>query len=511
MKKKIVLFQPFVFSSERMFFSVPMALLGISRVLDKEGYEIKIITPRTHPNYIESIVKEAKDSICVGVSSITGQPINDNLEVSKALKKQLPNIPIVWGGWHPSMLPVETINNENVDIVVKGQGERTFPELVHALEKNKSLKKIKGIVYKTNTGKIIINEDRPLETLDNFPLLPYHLLDVEKYITPTDFGERSLYYYSSIGCPQRCLFCLEPAVNKSHWVGLSPEKAADEITSLKNKYHLDSVQINDSNFFISESRAVKFAQRLIDNNTNIKWGNANGRARQMSLYRDKTWGLLKKSGLTSILVGAESGDNKTLEYMQKDITIQDTLKLISKCAQYDIKALCAFLVGFPRDESNLASQKIVDKELRSAYKLIDKLLKINPKTRVWISLYLPYPSSGFFDLSHKLGIKIPNKLEDWHDYLISAESAKNIKLRLPWITKKQAFEALMCSNYIFFFLGSDSLELTLKGIKKLYKKVFIVPFFKLAKFIVSVRWKYKFFGFPVDFYLFETLRNHFSY
>src|SRR3989344_254800 len=134
MKKKIVLFQHFVFSEERMYFNIPLALLGISRILDKEEYEIKIITPLTHKDYVEAVVSEAKDAICFGASVITGQAVNNSLKVSKALKAKYPELPIIWGGWHPSILPVETIKNENVDIVVKGQGERTFAELVHASE-----------------------------------------------------------------------------------------------------------------------------------------------------------------------------------------------------------------------------------------------------------------------------------------------------------------------------------------------------------------------------------------
>jgi len=510
-KGKVVLFQPFIFSGNRMYYSVPLAMLGISRLLDKEGYQIKIITPRTHKNYVKAAVREAQNAICFGVSTITGQPISDNLKVARALKAKYPNLPIVWGGWHPSILPQETIKDENVDIVVKGQGERTFTELVHALKQKKSLKNILGIVYKNNRGKIIENPDRPLESLDNFPPIPYHLVDVEKFITPAEFGKRSLSYYSSYGCPHRCLFCVEPVVSKHHWVGVSPERAADEITEIKKKYNLDSMQIIDSNFFIGEDRAKRFAERLIKNNTNIKWGNANGRARQLSQYCHSTWRLLKKSGLTHILVGAESGDNKTLEYMKKDITIQDTIKLAKACAKYDIKILCAFLVGFPRTNSRQESHKIITKEIKEAYKLIDRLLLIYPRIRMMLSLFLPYPSSGLFEQSQMLGVEIPTRLEDWHDYLITAEKATSIKVRQKWVTKSQAFEVMMCSKYIFFFLDADSLSLSTMKTENRFIKLALTTVFKMAKSVVSLRWKYKYFGLPIDFYLFNILRNYFSY
>ena len=180
MKKKIILVRPLVFSKTRMYYGAPLALLAISRLLaDENNYNIKIFDPTVNKNYIDSIIKEAKDALCLGISALTGYSIFDGLRIARAVKKKYPKLPIVWGGWHPSILPLETIKDPLVDMVVVGQGERTFTELVHALEHKQSLKNIKGLIYKTKTGKIISNPPRPLESLDNFPAIPYHLIDAE--------------------------------------------------------------------------------------------------------------------------------------------------------------------------------------------------------------------------------------------------------------------------------------------------------------------------------------------
>ena len=235
MRKKIVLVRPLVFSKTRPYYGAPLALLAISRILATQGYTIKIIDPISHKNYKNAVIKESKNAICLGISSLTGYSIYDGLQIAIAVKKKYPHLPIVWGGWHPSILPLETIKDSNVDIVVKGQGERTFTELVHALEHKKSLKNILGIVYKTKNGKIVNNPERPIEPLDNFPPIPYHLINAEKFIVPQEYGQRSLLYYTSYGCPHRCLFCVEQIVNHRRWMGLSPERAAEEIDQLKNK------------------------------------------------------------------------------------------------------------------------------------------------------------------------------------------------------------------------------------------------------------------------------------
>jgi anaerobic magnesium-protoporphyrin IX monomethyl ester cyclase len=507
-KGKVVLFQPYVFSATRPYYGAPLQLLGISRNLDQEGYEIKIITPITHENHIEDAVKEAEGAICFGITTMTGYSIYDGLNAARAIRKKYPKMPIVWGGWHPSILPVETCEDTNVDIVVKGQGERTFTELVHALESGSDIKDIIGICYKDKNGKVIENPDRPIESLDNFPPIPYHLVDIQKFLCAQEYGDRSLQYYTSFGCPHRCIFCVEQIVNKQHWAGLSPEKAAEEIDTLKKKYNIDSVQIIDSNFFVGPDRGKRFAKRLLELGTNIKWGNVNGRVRQLANLSDETWELMKKSGLECVLVGAEAGDQETLDYMKKDITVDDTLRLTEKCGKYDVKILASFLSGFPRSKDPKECHAIITKEMNASFKLIDKMFAIYPRIRMMFALYLPYPSTALFAQSKELGLEIPKKLEEWNEYLIAAEDATKMKVRQKWITEKQARTMLMSSIYIFFFKDPDSFNLVTRKINNKVYKSFLWIGFQVGKTFASLRWRFKFFDFPIDFYFYNWMRKY---
>jgi hypothetical protein len=107
-----------------------------------------------------------------------------------------------------------------------------------------------------------------------------------------------------------------------------------------------------------------------------------------------------------------------------------------------------------------------------------------------------------------MGLEIPSKLEDWHDYLMSAEDASNMNVRQKWITSSQASLVLMLSIYIFFFKDPDSFELVTAKIKNLFKKSFLYLGFKTFQLIVDFRWKYKYFGLPVDFYFYNFLRKY---
>lgn len=507
MGKKIVLFHPNPFSATRPYYGAPLGVLAISRVLVEEGYEIKIIHPVTHKKFKEAILEECKGALCFGISSITGYQIYEGRDVAKEVRENYPELPIVWGGWHPSILPMETIKDKYVDIVVKGQGERTFTELVHCIEKGGDKSEIVGITYKEN-GRVINNSDRPLESLNNFPPIPYHLIDVEKFMNNLEFGSRSLNYYTSYGCPHRCGFCVEEIVTKKRWADLSAERVVDEIEDMKKKYNIDAVAIIDSNFFTNKNRVREISELMLERNVNIKWGNVNGRTATLKKYDDKLWALMKKSGMECILTGAESGDQETLDYMLKDIDKNDVLEMARQCNNYDIKVLCSYLVGFPWSKDVKICREKVDKEIKISLLQIKELFKIHPRIRFMFALYLPYPSTTLFNKAKSLGLELPETFEDWSKFLIAAEDATELKVRQKWIKEYHARLVLMLSIYIFFFLDPDSYDLVGDKIKSRAFKFFYFIGFHSFKTVVRLRWKFMFFKLPVDFFMYNLLRKH---
>ena len=124
------------------------------------------------------------------------------------------------------------------------------------------------------------------------------------------------------------------------------------------------------------------------------------------------------------------------------------------------------------------------------------------------ALYLPYPSTALFQQSRDLGLEIPSKLIDWHDYLMAAEDATKMNIRQKWITDEQARRILMISIYIFFFKDPDSFSLVTSKITNIPYKIFLLFGFNIFKLFVNLRWKLKYFKLPYDFYLYNYLRQH---
>ncbi len=245
----IILFQPLVGKEWSVINSprLPLGLLHAAKIVAGE-YQIRLIDMAVENNWKEILKNEIdKKPICFALSCKTGSQIKYALEASSFVK-QSSEIPIVWGGMHPTLLPEKTLVNKNIDILVQGDGEITFYELVKALVQKKSLKDILGISYKKNGG-IIFNPPRPSVDLDGLPRIPYGLIDIKKY-TMTMEGKGSIDICSSRGCQNKCGFCYNSA-NNSRWIGMRPEKFIEELEStlgLSNK--IKHVRIIDDDFFL---------------------------------------------------------------------------------------------------------------------------------------------------------------------------------------------------------------------------------------------------------------------
>ena len=198
----------------------PHSLLAVAAPVLKAGYSVKLFDQRTQ-TINEDILSRfiSNDLICVGISSMTGTQIRNALQFSKLIRKLTDGkVPVVWGGPHPSIIPEQTVMNENVDVVVIGEGEDSFLELVRAIESKNKLSDVKSVMYK-NGEKNVKTEERALLDIEDLLPVPWQLIDVEKYIhrdmyikecsRVLDLGQ------TSRGCPYQCGFCCSATIRKS--------------------------------------------------------------------------------------------------------------------------------------------------------------------------------------------------------------------------------------------------------------------------------------------------------
>lgn len=417
MKHKVVLYNP-----KAEFYTMPLALLAIGSYLNASKFEVIIIDGRLEADPMLKISEAlSENALCFATTVLTGNIIKDALSVSRKVKEKFPKIPVIWGGWHASLFPNETLAELSIDVVVRGQGEVAFAELLEKLSSNASLHGLQGISFKEN-GTIIVNPERTMQDINKFPAFNYDLIPVNDYIKLS--GRKQLDYISSQGCRFRCTFCADPFVYNRGWYGYSPQRMGDEIEALWHKYHFDHVHLQDETYFTNKKRVAAIAQEFIDRKLPISWF-ATMRADQGFRLEDEIWELCKKSGLEKVMIGVEAGSQDMLDWMKKDIKIEQVFACAEKCLKYDIAINFSAIVGFPGETEESINETIrVSKELR----------KMSHKFQVAVYFFKPYPGNEIADLLIKQGFEFPKGLDGWanFDFVGSVES--------DWISTKKVKE-----------------------------------------------------------------------
>ena len=396
---KVVLYNP-----QAVFFTMPLALLAIGSELDPDVYEVVVIDGRLDADAESTVLSHIDSALCLGVTVLTGAPISDALRISRAAKRARPDVPVVWGGWHPSMFARECLGESCVDVTVRGQGEETFAEIVARLAAGRSLEGCAGCTVRLGDGTIHENPPRPLAPVDKFRAHDYGMIPVERYFELK--GKRQLDYISSQGCNFRCAFCSDPFVYGRKWVGLEPTRMAMRLHELWERYRFDDVNFQDETFFTRRDRVQALADRIVESGMKITWAGTM-RADQGVRLPDAVWARCKQSGLRRLLVGVESGSNEMLKRIRKDIRIEQVFHTAQQMLKYDIAGHFPFIVGFP-DESDASIQATLDcaKRLRS----------LSPEFLTPIYYFKPYPGSELVIEAVARGFRLPQTLEAWSEF-----------------------------------------------------------------------------------------------
>ena len=239
----------------------PAGLLTIAAPLLEAGFDVQIIDAAVDPDWLQSVETAVRDALCLGVSLLTGPMIHGAVQASRSAKRVKPNLPVIYGGWHPTLLPEQTLAESSVDAVVRHQGELTFRELVQRLSKGHSLDGLAGCWHKAD-HEIRSNPDRPAPSLQDLPPLAYHLADFDAYERAG--GGRKLPYATSVGCPYTCRYCTDTVFYNRRFDPYDVERTVAEVPALVRRHRIDEVALLDSNFLVNVRRAAAIAQGFLD-------------------------------------------------------------------------------------------------------------------------------------------------------------------------------------------------------------------------------------------------------
>lgn len=430
----IILFQPQNGFYDLIRRDIPLGLLSIARYLHQD-YDIIIIDQR-FSGWKEKLISELRrNPICVGITSVTGKQISFGLSASR-LVKQTSDVPVVWGGVHPTSAPRQTLEDRNVDVVIQGEGEIAFYELVKALEAHRELSNIRGIWYKENGEIKNISQGPPLN-LNELPPLPYHLVNRDNYekysrlalggnVFPLEVGR---------GCLFRCIYCHNSSSYKRRgWHFLSAEKIVEEVKRLRNFFKVDVIDLVDDCFSSNRQRIERLIDLLEKENLGNRW-NCEARINDLREFDDKMLDRLAKVGLNEISIGVETGSPRIMKLIQKDVIIEDVIKVNKKLSKYSFRPQFNFMCGYVTE---------TERELRMSTELVLRLLKDNPKANIQcFVLVTPYPATKYYDMAVENGLRPPENLGEWACF-----NPDDWITYVPWLSKrkKRLLECLYVSS-----------------------------------------------------------------
>ena len=322
----------------------------ISAVLKKAGHDIKLVFMTLSEDYSKFYTKselEQLSNLCsgsklIGISSFVSTS-KRAIQIIKYLEKRHPNIPLIWGGIHATISPKECI--KDCKIVCVGEGEQAILDLVNAIERRKSINKIKNIwIRNKNTNKIIRNPVRPLiDDLDSIPLPDY---DTENhYILENNnlrkFKEEDLggaiFFLTGRGCPYGCDYCSNSLLNELYkgkrkkivrWH--SPEIIIKGILELRKKFPtLNYFDIRDDTFSLRPINDIKKFCKLYKEKINLRF-KCLGDPRTIS---DEKIQLLVDAGCTDIIIGIQGEERVNREIYHRNQTNEGVLnaaKILNK-------------------------------------------------------------------------------------------------------------------------------------------------------------------------------------
>lgn len=443
--KKVLLFFPRTgWDTEGVNLSLPLPLMYLAGPLERAGYAVQIVDQRIHPQWREVIRRELREGnvIAFGVSTMTGRQLLGAREASLLVRKCDPSVPILWGGVHPTLLPEQTLqNNDYIDAICVGEGEEVFTQWVQAIDKDAPWEDVPGITFRRK-GECIAHRRLPPTVNPNEHVRPaYHLVDMKRYVTTRLFGERDFILMMSRGCPHQCTYCYETAFNiNNQWRAVEPKLAVDEIEHVQKTYGVTAVTFMDDLFFAKKKWAEAMADEILHRKLNMTF-RADIRVDYAVGFGVDYLKKMREAGFKYMFVGVESGSNRILKFIKKQITRDKILESARVFHEAGVSPHCSFMAGYPTESME---------EVLQTLSLMLEITEICPNaTTSNLQIYAPYPGTELFTWCLEHGMKMPQTIDDW------ASSSFNRVNEHVWIGNKDQ-DFLRKASYFTYFLDGNT-------------------------------------------------------
>lgn len=458
---------------------IPQGLIYLASAIKHSGHNVTIHDEALMTDPEESLQEILNyDADIVGLSVYT-EPWNLRRSqlISKALKAKSKTKTVIWGGWHPSLYPHTCLENEHVDIVVRGPGEKIICELLNALEHSSSLREIPGLLYKEN-GAVLETGPICLDPHYLYPPLDFSLININAYLKHHDQGTGILQYVTSRGCHGRCTFCCMAYLFKGLVTRKPKNLIVTELSYLVRHHPVRGIHFSDDNAFRNDEEARQLSNIIteVTDGNGMPWRCA-VRIDTLSRLSDKTFQVLTKSGCKGFSIGIESGADRVLKLMRKGFRLTRVHDGLKRLADHGIDHnLFFFMVGFPGETTEESPKTLA---------FARKIRLMFPKSDLIIYVYRPWapdPSLAFWSPLSTCTDAV-DALEKYY-----AEYVRPFRI---------AGKKVSLLNHYLIASRQPQNQQTVKqsSLRRLYRK------------LTLTRVKYNIFSFPFEYYLSKQMKR----
>lgn len=460
---------------------MPLGPLYLARLLEEAGYGVHIVDQRVEDDVhakLDALLE--KNVLWVGISVMTGEPVRHALELAKYLRGKT-DVPLLWGGIHPTILPEQTLENENVDYVLRGKGERSVLAFTEFLCGRGKLDDVPGLTYREDGG-IKSNEEDCEGDWGEMPMVNYDLIDVSRY-GRVGFDDNIFSIMTSRNCPFKCTFCYNSSLKTPKpWMPDSLDYVKKHIDYILERYHPDYLSFIDDDFFVDLGRAREILEYIEGKAPKMKIGFRGARVSDLLKLDDGFFDLMERVNTKHINIGVESGSDRILKIMKKGMTADMAVELNRRLAgRPALLPLYNFFSGIPQETED---------DIRMSTRLVLQLVKENPHCQIsGYHQYTPYPGNKLFEEAVAAGYKAPQSLEEWGSQRFE-DNARNC----PWINAKR--RRLLDMIYSMIYFVDNKYDMYIAGQNWFLKMM--LPFVRTYKPIARARLRRHFTAFPVE-------------
>ena len=386
---------------------LPLGLAYVAASLEKAGFEVQVLDNYLLEKQIDQVKLELKrlnpEIVGITCSSAT---YSRCIETAKAVKETLPSCKVVVGGWHPSYEPDSMLQHPEIDYVVMGEGERAIVDLATIITKgegDQAIATIPGVACRRGE-KTVKNPPQFITNLDALPFPARHLLPMHMYDRRIEYLNVNPVDNMNImrGCPYNCAFCETKRLWGTACRSFSPARVVEEIKHLMANHGTKGIYFINDNFTIKKKETFELCNLIRKNKLDIEWV-CDTRVDLVSreLFRE-----MKRAGCKTIWFGGESGSQRVLDLVGKNVTLEQTEQAFKICRQEGIQTACSFLLGIPGETVA---------EMEATFKFARKL---DPD---WcrFNIYVAVPGSRLYEEVMAKGLY--DRVEDFAAYVKTRE------------------------------------------------------------------------------------------